>query len=146
MSTSFNDRVEAFCARLADRRVESSLAAAKGTAELLRQLVTSSRLHTPEVMLAEVKRVGLRLQSAKPIGAHCSICCKLVLAALLLLSFAPPPCVCVFVASLYVCKRDGRRASRMGQRTGARCAASTAVDACSTPALAPLYAPAQQSW
>jgi hypothetical protein len=69
MAASFNDRVEAFCARLADRRVDSSLAAAKGTAELLRQLVTSSRLHTPELMLAEVKRVGLRIQAAKPIGA-----------------------------------------------------------------------------
>ena len=68
-SQPFNDRVEAFCRRLADRRIDGSLAAAKGTAELLRQLVTSSRLSTPELMLAEVKRVGLRIQAAKPIGA-----------------------------------------------------------------------------
>lgn len=68
MSQAFNDRVEAFCRRLTDRRTDGTLAAAKGTAELLRQLVTSSRLNTPEVMLAEVKRVGLRIQAAKPIG------------------------------------------------------------------------------
>lgn len=67
--SSFNDRVEAFCCRLVDRRINSSLAAAKGTAELLRQLVTMSRLNTPELLLAEVKKVGLRIQSAKPIGA-----------------------------------------------------------------------------
>ncbi|KAL4447758.1 hypothetical protein ABPG75_004977 [Micractinium tetrahymenae] len=67
MSQPFNDRVEAFCRRLTDRRTDGTLAAAKGTAELLRQLVTSSRLNTPEVMLAEVKRVGLRIQAAKPI-------------------------------------------------------------------------------
>lgn len=29
----------------------------------------SSRLNTPELLIAEVKRVGLRIQSAKPIGA-----------------------------------------------------------------------------
>ncbi|KAL4419149.1 hypothetical protein ABPG77_002662 [Micractinium sp. CCAP 211/92] len=67
MSQAFNDRVEAFCRRLTDRRIDGTLAAAKGTAELLRQLVTSSRLNTPEIMLAEVKRVGLRIQAAKPI-------------------------------------------------------------------------------
>lgn len=66
--SAFSDRVENFCRRLTDRRIDGSLAAAKGTAELLRQLVTSSRLNTPEVMLAEVKRVGLRIQAAKPIG------------------------------------------------------------------------------
>ncbi|PSC72427.1 translation initiation factor eIF-2B subunit beta [Micractinium conductrix] len=65
--SAFSDRVENFCRRLTDRRIDGSLAAAKGTAELLRQLVTSSRLNTPEVMLAEVKRVGLRIQAAKPI-------------------------------------------------------------------------------
>ncbi|KAI3425022.1 hypothetical protein D9Q98_008403 [Chlorella vulgaris] len=65
--SSFNDRVEAFRCRLVDRRINSSLAAAKGTAELLRQLVTMSRLNTPELLLAEVKKVGLRIQSAKPI-------------------------------------------------------------------------------
>lgn len=68
MAQPFNDKVEAFCRRLTDRRIDGSLAAAKGTAELLRQLVTSSRLNTPEVMLQEVKRVGLRMQGAKPIG------------------------------------------------------------------------------
>ena len=69
MATTFNDRVELFCRRLADRRVDGSLAAAKGTAELLRQLIASSRLSTPDIMLAEVKKLGLRIQAAKPIGA-----------------------------------------------------------------------------
>ena len=72
----YNDRVEAFCRRLTDRRIDGSLAAAKGTAELLRQLVTSSRLNTPEALLTEVKRVGLRMQAAKPIGA--SLRCALI--------------------------------------------------------------------
>ncbi len=36
-----------------------------------RRLITSSRLNTPELMLAEVKRVGLRIQAAKPIGEDC---------------------------------------------------------------------------
>ncbi|KAI7838442.1 hypothetical protein COHA_007705 [Chlorella ohadii] len=66
-SQPMNERVEAFCRRLTDRRIDGSLAAAKGTAELLRQLITSSRLNTPELMLGEVKRVGLRIQAAKPI-------------------------------------------------------------------------------
>jgi hypothetical protein len=74
---AFNDRVEAFCTRLVDRRVAGSLAAAKGTAELLRQLITSSRLNTPELMLAEVKRVGLRIQAAKPIGGCCATAVRL---------------------------------------------------------------------
>lgn len=68
MAQPFNDRVEAFCRRLTDRRIDGTLAAAKGTAELLRQLITSSRLNTPELLLSEVKRVGLRIQAAKPIG------------------------------------------------------------------------------
>lgn len=34
------------------------------------RLITSSRLNTPELLLAEVKRVGLRIQAAKPIGEH----------------------------------------------------------------------------
>ncbi|KFM25765.1 Translation initiation factor eIF-2B subunit beta, partial [Auxenochlorella protothecoides] len=48
------------------RKVETSLDAAKGTAELLRQLVTSSRLSDPQSLLDEVKRVGLTLQAAQP--------------------------------------------------------------------------------
>ena len=36
-SQPMNERVEAFCRRLTDRRIDGSLAAAKGTAELLRQ-------------------------------------------------------------------------------------------------------------
>ena len=62
------DKVDDLCDRLRERRVEGSLPAAKGTAELLRQLVTSSRLQDPHAMLAEVRRVGMKIQSSKPIG------------------------------------------------------------------------------
>lgn len=57
-----------FATRLRQRKVETSLDAAKGTAELLRQLVTSSRLSDPQSLLDEVKRVGLTLQAAQPTG------------------------------------------------------------------------------
>lgn len=61
--------MEDFCDKLRERHIEASLDAAKGTAELLRQLVTSQRLPDPQSLLAEVKSVGLRIQAAKPIGA-----------------------------------------------------------------------------
>lgn len=64
-----SDRVEDFCDKLRQRRIEASLDAAKGTAELMRQLVTSGKLPDPQSLLAEVKNVGLRIQAAKPIGA-----------------------------------------------------------------------------
>ncbi|KAL6770939.1 hypothetical protein ACKKBF_B33300 [Auxenochlorella protothecoides x Auxenochlorella symbiontica] len=62
----YYDRVQDFATRLRQRKVETSLDAAKGTAELLRQLVTSSRLSDPQSLLDEVKRVGLTLQAAQP--------------------------------------------------------------------------------
>ena len=62
------DRVDDFCDKLRQRRIEASLDAAKATAELMRQLVTSQRLPDPQSLLAEVKSVGLRIQAAKPIG------------------------------------------------------------------------------
>lgn len=67
-SQGFYDRVEEFATKLRHRRVAGSLEAAKGTAELLRQLVTSSRLVDPQVLLDEVKDVGATLQSAEPTG------------------------------------------------------------------------------
>ncbi len=63
-----HDRVDIFCDQLRQRRIEASLDAAKGTAELMRQLVTSQRLPDPQSLLTEVKNVGLRIQTAKPIG------------------------------------------------------------------------------
>lgn len=67
-SQNYYDKVNEFCDKLRQRRIGGSLAAAKGTAELLRQLVTSSRLSDPHVMLEEVRDVGVQIQSAKPIG------------------------------------------------------------------------------
>jgi hypothetical protein len=67
-SQGYLDKVNDFCDKLRQRRIHGSLAAAKGTAELLRQLVASSRLHDPKTMLEEVKKVGIRIQCALPIG------------------------------------------------------------------------------
>ena len=67
-TTAFYAKVEDFCDRLRQRRVNGSLAAAKGTAELMRQLVTSSKLNDPHTMLSEVRKVGTIIQAAKPIG------------------------------------------------------------------------------
>lgn len=67
-SFSYYEKVNDFCDRLRQRRVDGSLAAAKGTAELMRQLVTSSKLNDPRNMLIEVRKVGNIIQAAKPIG------------------------------------------------------------------------------
>ena len=66
-NVSYYEKVNDFCDRLRQRRVNGSLAA-KGTAELMRQLVTSSKLSDPHVMLTEVRKVGNIIQAAKPIG------------------------------------------------------------------------------
>ena len=65
---AYYEKVSDFCDRLRQRRINGSLATAKGTAELMRQLVTSSRLSDPHVMLDEVRKVGNIIQDAKPIG------------------------------------------------------------------------------
>jgi hypothetical protein len=67
-NVSYYEKVNDFCDRLRQRRVNGSLAAAKGTAELMRQLVTSSKLNDPRNMLTEVRKVGNIIQAAKPIG------------------------------------------------------------------------------
>lgn len=69
-SQAFYDRVDDLASRLRHRRVAGSLEAAKLTAELLRQLVTSSKLNDPHALLLEVKEVGSRLQAAEPTGAE----------------------------------------------------------------------------
>lgn len=70
-SQAFHERVDDFCDKLRQRRVTTSLDAAKGTAELLRQLVTSSRLADPQSLLEEVRSVGIKMQAAKPMGERC---------------------------------------------------------------------------
>jgi translation initiation factor 2B subunit (eIF-2B alpha/beta/delta family) len=67
-NAAYYEKVNDFCDRLRQRCVDGSLAAAKGTAELMRQLVTSSRLNDPHNMLTEVRKVGNIIQAAKPIG------------------------------------------------------------------------------
>lgn len=68
LGQAYYAKVDDFCNRLRQRSVNGSLAAAKGTAELMRQLVTSSKLNDPHAMLGEVRSVGLTIQAAKPIG------------------------------------------------------------------------------
>lgn len=63
-----NDRIESFCESLRQRKIGGSLAAARGTAEILRQLITSARLTDPQQMLDEVRSVGTRIQASNPIG------------------------------------------------------------------------------
>jgi translation initiation factor eIF-2B subunit beta len=62
----FADRLADFCDRLRTRRVDSSLGAAKGTAELLRQLVASSRRADPRALLEDIRAAGVAIQLAKP--------------------------------------------------------------------------------
>jgi translation initiation factor eIF-2B subunit beta len=62
----FADRLADFCDRLRTRRVDGSLGAAKGTAELLRQLVASSRRADPRALLEDIRAAGVAIQLAKP--------------------------------------------------------------------------------
>ena len=62
------DAVEDFIAQLRRRQVEGSLATAKRTAEILRLLLTSKRHASAQALLDDVRRVGSRLQAAKPSG------------------------------------------------------------------------------
>ncbi len=66
--------VDEFVQQLRRRQIEGSTATAKRTAEILRLLVTKSRRPTPEGMLEDVHFVGMRMQAAKPLGAHSPQC------------------------------------------------------------------------
>jgi len=65
---SYYDKVNEFCDKLRQRRVIGSYAAAKGTADLLRQLASSAKAQSAQMLLEEVRSVGVRIQSARPIG------------------------------------------------------------------------------
>lgn len=67
--SGFIEIVNHFCEKLKQRRVSGSYAAAKGTVELLKQLISSSKVTNPQQLLEEVRIVGVRIQSARPIGA-----------------------------------------------------------------------------
>ena len=69
---SFRDEfprdVAAFAARLRRRQVDGSLACARGAAELLRTLVTRGGHVTGRAMLDDVRKWGVVMQAAKPLG------------------------------------------------------------------------------
>jgi len=66
----YYDKVNDFCDKLRQRRISSSYEVAKGTVELLKQLVSSSKASSPQALLEEVRNVGVRIQSARPIGEY----------------------------------------------------------------------------
>ena len=68
ISDAVLDAADEFVAQLRRRQIEGSLMCAKRTAEILRLLITKSRHSTPEALLEDVRTVGTRLQSAKPLG------------------------------------------------------------------------------
>ena len=72
-------KVDDFCSKLRQRRVDGSLSAAKGTAELLRQLVTLFKGGDPRGLLEEVRNVGVKLQSSRPAGKYRRVCLGCVL-------------------------------------------------------------------
>lgn len=68
---SVHELVEDFCRSLKRRHIEGSLATGKRTAEVLRILITSQRHSDAQSLLDDVRRVGAKIQSAKPLGeAH----------------------------------------------------------------------------
>ncbi|KAK9862337.1 hypothetical protein WJX84_010757, partial [Apatococcus fuscideae] len=64
---SVHELVEDFCRSLRRRHVEGSLATGKRTAEVLRILITSQRHADAQSLLDDVRRVGVKIQSAKPL-------------------------------------------------------------------------------
>ena len=67
--SGFIEKVNDFCEKLKQRRISGSYAAAKGTVDLLKQLISSTKVTNPQQLLEEVRTVGVRIQSARPIGA-----------------------------------------------------------------------------
>ena len=77
---SINELVDDFCRSLRRRHVEGSLATGKRTAELLRILITSQRHSDAQSLLDDVRRIGVKIQSAKPLGGlvngqQCHVAC-----------------------------------------------------------------------
>jgi translation initiation factor eIF-2B subunit beta len=66
--SGFTEKVNDFCEKLRQKRIVGSFAAAKGTVDLLKQIVSSSKATTAQQLLEEVRTVGVRIQSARPIG------------------------------------------------------------------------------
>lgn len=68
MTQAYQEKVKEFCDKLRQKRVVGSYAAAKGTVEILKQLVSSTKAENAQMLLEEVRSVGVRIQSAKPVG------------------------------------------------------------------------------
>lgn len=65
---AFFEKVNDFCDKLRQRRIHGNYAIAKGTVEILKQLVASTKGSNVQSLLEEVRSVGVRIQSARPIG------------------------------------------------------------------------------
>ena len=62
-SRALNKKAEILSGKLKTRQIVGSYAAAKGTVDLLKQLVSSSKAKSAQELLDEVRAVGVRLQS-----------------------------------------------------------------------------------
>lgn len=70
MAANLEEHVEELCAQLRRRQAQGATLAAKRTAEVLRLVVVAQRHSSAAAMIEDVKTIGIRLQSAKPNGAH----------------------------------------------------------------------------
>ncbi len=64
------EKADVLCLKLKQRQIVGSYAAAKGTVDLLKQLVSSTKVGSAQELLEEVRAVGVKVQEARPIGTH----------------------------------------------------------------------------
>ena len=103
---SMNELVDDFCRSLRRRHVEGSLATGKRTAELLRILITSQRHADAQSLLDDVRRVGVRIQSAKPLGeSHSSSHQHLPLESHARMHESPARCLLGLCMHVRICPR-----------------------------------------
>ena len=69
-NTALAEKAEVLCLKLKQGQVKGSYAAAKGTVDLLKQLVSSTKVRSAQELLEEVRAVGVKVQEARPIGTH----------------------------------------------------------------------------
>lgn len=68
MPAAFRTEIDAFTARLRLRQLDGSLACARGAADVLRALVADGRHASGRALLDDVRRWGVVMQAAKPLG------------------------------------------------------------------------------
>ena len=71
MLATFRTEIDAFTARLRRRQLDGSLACARGAADVLRALVAGGRHASGRALLDDVRRWGVVMQAAKPLGESC---------------------------------------------------------------------------